>query len=40
VTNLDQLDELLGAADLRLDPEALQKLSQASAYAAGAGSAN
>jgi aryl-alcohol dehydrogenase-like predicted oxidoreductase len=40
VTNLGQLDELLGAADLKLDPEALQKLSQASAYAAGAGSAN
>ena len=40
VTNLDQLDELLGAADLKLDPEALQKLSQASAYVAGAGSAS
>ncbi len=40
VTNLDQLRELLGAADLTLDPESLEKLNQASAYAAGAGSAN
>jgi aryl-alcohol dehydrogenase-like predicted oxidoreductase len=40
VTNLDQLHELLSAADLKLDPESLEKLNQASAYAAGAGSAN
>lgn len=40
VTNLDQLHELLGAADLKLDPESLEKLDHASAYAAGAGSAN
>jgi aryl-alcohol dehydrogenase-like predicted oxidoreductase len=40
VTNLDQLHELLGAADLKLDPESLGTLNQASAYAAGAGSAN
>jgi len=40
VTNLHQLHELLGAADLKLDPESLEKLNQASAYAAGAGSAN
>ncbi len=40
VTNLDQLHELLGAADLPLDPESLGKLNQASAYAAGAGGAN
>jgi aryl-alcohol dehydrogenase-like predicted oxidoreductase len=39
-TNLDQLHELLGAADLKLDPESLKKLNQASAYAAGAGSAD
>jgi aryl-alcohol dehydrogenase-like predicted oxidoreductase len=39
-TNLDQLRELLGAADLTLDPESLEKLNQASAYAAGAGSAD
>lgn len=39
-TNLDQLHELLGAADLKLDPESLEKLNQASAYAAGAGSAD
>jgi aryl-alcohol dehydrogenase-like predicted oxidoreductase len=38
-TNLDQLHELLGAADRKLDPESLEKLNQASAYAAGAGSA-
>jgi aryl-alcohol dehydrogenase-like predicted oxidoreductase len=38
-TNLDQLRELLSAADLRLDPESLEKLNQASAYA-GAGKAN
>ncbi len=35
VTNLDQLQELLGAADLKLDPASLEKLNQASAYAAG-----
>jgi aryl-alcohol dehydrogenase-like predicted oxidoreductase len=40
VTNLDQLHELLGAADLNLDPESLEKLDQASAYVAGAGNAN
>ena len=40
VTNLDQLHELLRAADLPLDPESLGKLNQASAYAAGAGGAN
>ena len=39
-TNLDQLHELLSAADLKLDPESLEKLNQASAYAAGARSAN
>jgi aryl-alcohol dehydrogenase-like predicted oxidoreductase len=39
-TNLAQLRELLSAADLRLDPESLEKLNQASAYAAGAGKAN
>jgi aryl-alcohol dehydrogenase-like predicted oxidoreductase len=39
VTNLDQLHELLSAADLKLDPESLEQLNQASAYAA-AGSAN
>jgi aryl-alcohol dehydrogenase-like predicted oxidoreductase len=39
-TNLDQLSELLSAADLKLDREALEKLNQASAYAAGAGSAD
>ena len=39
VTNLDQLHELLSAADLKLDPESLEKLNQASAYAARAGSA-
>ena len=40
VTNLDQLHELLGAADLQLDSESLGKLNQASAYAAGAGAAH
>jgi len=40
VTNLDQLHELLSAADLKLDPESLEKLNLASAYAAGAGSAD
>ena len=39
-TNLDQLHELLRAADLKLDHESLEKLNHASAYAAGAGSAN
>jgi aryl-alcohol dehydrogenase-like predicted oxidoreductase len=39
-TNLEQLAELLSAADLKLDREALEKLNQASAYAAGAGSAD
>jgi aryl-alcohol dehydrogenase-like predicted oxidoreductase len=39
-TNLDQLHDLLSAADLKLDPESLKKLDQASSYAAGAGSAN
>jgi aryl-alcohol dehydrogenase-like predicted oxidoreductase len=37
-TNLDQLRVLLGAADLKLDPESLEKLDKASAYGAGAGS--
>jgi aryl-alcohol dehydrogenase-like predicted oxidoreductase len=40
VTNLAQLHELLSAADLKLDPESLEKLNRASASAAGAGSAN
>jgi aryl-alcohol dehydrogenase-like predicted oxidoreductase len=39
-TNLDQLRELLSAADLKLDHESLEKLNHASAYAAGAGSAD
>jgi aryl-alcohol dehydrogenase-like predicted oxidoreductase len=39
-TSLDQLDELLRAADLELDPESLEKLNQASSHATGAGSAN
>ena len=39
-TNLDQLHELLGAADLNLDPASLDKLNQASAHAAGARSAS
>jgi len=39
-TNLDQLHELLSAADLELDPESLEKLNQASAHAAGAGIGN
>ena len=39
-TNLDQLQELLSAADLKLDTESLEKLNQASAYAAGAASAH
>ena len=38
-TNLDQLHELISAADLTLDHESLEKLNHASAYAAGAGSA-
>jgi aryl-alcohol dehydrogenase-like predicted oxidoreductase len=39
-TNLNQLHELLRAPDLKLDPESLEKLNRASAYAAGAGGAN
>ena len=39
-TNLDQLHELLSAADLKLDPESLEKLNRASTNAAGAGSAD
>jgi aryl-alcohol dehydrogenase-like predicted oxidoreductase len=39
-TNLDQLQELLSAADLGLDPESLEKLNRASAYATGASSAD
>ena len=38
-TNLDQLHELLSAADLKLDPASLNKLNQASACAADAVSA-
>jgi aryl-alcohol dehydrogenase-like predicted oxidoreductase len=38
-TNLDQLHELLSAADLKLDAASLDKLNQASAYAADAVSA-
>lgn len=38
-TNLDQLRELLSAADLKLDTASLDKLNQASAYAADAVSA-
>jgi aryl-alcohol dehydrogenase-like predicted oxidoreductase len=38
-TNLDQLRELLSAADLKLDRESLEQLNQASAYAATVGSA-
>ncbi len=37
-TNLDQLRELLSAADLKLDRESLEKLNQASASAATVGS--
>jgi aryl-alcohol dehydrogenase-like predicted oxidoreductase len=37
-TNLDQLRELLSAADLKLDPESLEQLNEASAYAATVGS--
>jgi aryl-alcohol dehydrogenase-like predicted oxidoreductase len=37
-TNLDQLRELLSAADLKLDRESLETLNQASAYAATVGS--
>jgi aryl-alcohol dehydrogenase-like predicted oxidoreductase len=37
-TNLDQLQELLSAADLHLNSESLEKLNQASAYAEGASS--
>jgi aryl-alcohol dehydrogenase-like predicted oxidoreductase len=39
-TNLDQLHELISAADLKLDHESLEKLNHVSAYAAGAGSAD
>lgn len=39
-TNVDQLHELLSAADLKLDRESLEKLNQDSAYAAGVGAAN
>src|SRR6266481_2228629 len=39
-TNLDQLRELISAADLKLDPESLEKLNRASTNAAGAGSAD
>jgi len=39
-TNLNQLNELLGAVNIRLDPESLEKLNQASAYAASAATAN
>jgi aryl-alcohol dehydrogenase-like predicted oxidoreductase len=39
-TNLDQLHDLLSATDLKLHPESLEKLNQASAYAAGVGSAH
>src|ERR1700732_5003418 len=39
-TNLDQLPEFVNSADLKLDRESLEQLNQASAYAAGAGSAN
>jgi aryl-alcohol dehydrogenase-like predicted oxidoreductase len=39
-TNLDQLKQLLGAADLKLGPESLEKLNQASAYAATATTTN
>jgi aryl-alcohol dehydrogenase-like predicted oxidoreductase len=39
-TSLDQLHELLGAADVKLDPKSLEQLNQASAYAAGAVSSN
>ena len=39
-TNLNQLQELLSAADLKLDPASLEKLNQASKYAAGAASSH
>lgn len=39
-TTLDQLHELLGAAEVKLDPQSLQQLDQASAYAAGAASSD
>jgi len=39
-TNLDQLHELLSAADLKLDPESLKTLNQASAYATSVGGAD
>jgi aryl-alcohol dehydrogenase-like predicted oxidoreductase len=40
VTNLNQLNELLGAVNIKLNPESLEKLNQASAYAASAATAN
>ena len=39
-TNLNQLNELLGAVNIKLDPESLEELNQASAYAASAATAN
>jgi len=39
-TNLNQLNELLGAINIKLNPESLEKLNQASAYAASAATAN
>ncbi len=39
-TNLNQLNELLGAVDIKLDAESLEKLNQASAYAASAATGN
>jgi len=39
-TNLNQLQALLSAADLKLDPASLEKLNQASTYAAGAASSH
>src|SRR5712664_3056581 len=39
-TNLNQLQALLSAADLKLDPASIEKLNQASAYAAGVASSH
>jgi aryl-alcohol dehydrogenase-like predicted oxidoreductase len=39
-TNLDQLQEVVSAVYLKLDPASLETLNQASAYAAGAGGAH
>jgi aryl-alcohol dehydrogenase-like predicted oxidoreductase len=39
-TNLNQLQALLSAADLKLDPASLEKLNQASTYAAGVASSH